>query len=65
MDGWCGTCGEEARATAENEGYSDCCNDRIEYEKPKPLLLCGICGAETTKQMCNEFQMTGECPRAS
>lgn len=26
-----GTCGQDARATAENQGYSDCCNDRIEY----------------------------------
>ena len=31
MNGICGTCGREARDTAENGGYSDCCNDRIEY----------------------------------
>jgi hypothetical protein len=29
--GICGTCACEAHATPENEGYSDCCNDRIEY----------------------------------
>lgn len=29
--GICGTCAEPATATAENEGYSYCCNDRIEY----------------------------------
>jgi hypothetical protein len=29
--GICGTCAQPARATAENEGYSSCCNDRIEY----------------------------------
>lgn len=31
MKGICGTCACEAEATFENEGYSDCCNDRIEY----------------------------------
>ena len=31
MNGICGTCGREAEATESNEGYSDCCNDRIEY----------------------------------
>jgi hypothetical protein len=31
MNGICGTCGREAGATRSNEGYSDCCNDRIEY----------------------------------
>ena len=31
MIGICGTCASPAEATAENEGYSDCCNDRIEY----------------------------------
>lgn len=29
--GICGTCAQPAHATPENEGYSDCCNDRIEY----------------------------------
>lgn len=29
--GICGTCAEPATATYENEGYSGCCNDRIEY----------------------------------
>lgn len=29
--GICGTCCQPANATSENEGYSDCCNDRIEY----------------------------------
>jgi hypothetical protein len=29
--GICGTCASPATATAENEGYSYCCNDRIEY----------------------------------
>ena len=33
MDGTCGTCGRDAIATPENEGYSDCCNDRIEYDE--------------------------------
>jgi len=33
MTGTCGTCGRDAEATAENEGYSDCCNDRIEYDE--------------------------------
>lgn len=27
----CGTCARHAEATSENEGYSDCCNDRIAY----------------------------------
>lgn len=31
LTGTCGTCGRDATATAENEGYSSCCNDRIEY----------------------------------
>jgi hypothetical protein len=31
MEGVCGTCAQPAQATAENEGYSYCCNDRIEY----------------------------------
>jgi hypothetical protein len=31
MNGICGTCAQPALATRENEGYSDCCNDRIEY----------------------------------
>lgn len=31
MIGVCGTCARPAEATAGNEGYSDCCNDRIEY----------------------------------
>jgi hypothetical protein len=31
MSGICGTCCSYAAATPENEGYSDCCNDRIEY----------------------------------
>lgn len=30
--GICGTCAEPAEATGENEGYSYCCNDRIEYD---------------------------------
>jgi hypothetical protein len=29
--GLCGTCCNPAAATFENEGYSSCCNDRIEY----------------------------------
>jgi hypothetical protein len=29
--GLCGTCVRPAHASRENEGYSDCCNDRIEY----------------------------------
>lgn len=31
MIGTCGTCGRDAEATQDNEGYSYCCNDRIEY----------------------------------
>ncbi len=31
MTGTCMTCGSDAEATAGNEGYSDCCNDRIAY----------------------------------
>lgn len=27
----CGTCYRIAEANGENEGYSSCCNDRIEY----------------------------------
>ena len=27
----CGTCCGIAHPTQENEGYSSCCNDRIEY----------------------------------
>jgi hypothetical protein len=30
--GTCGTCARRAEATQSNEGYSDCCNDRIEYD---------------------------------
>lgn len=30
--GICGTCLSPAAATYENEGYSFCCNDRIEYD---------------------------------
>jgi hypothetical protein len=30
-EGMCGTCCRRARHTPENEGYSDCCDDRIEY----------------------------------
>lgn len=44
MIGTCGTCGRDAEATAENEGYSNCCNDRIEYgaeaEATKRRLTC-------------------------
>lgn len=29
--GVCGTCARPAEATFSNQGYSDCCNDRIEY----------------------------------
>lgn len=32
MTGTCGTCGRDAEATPSNEGYSDCCNDRIAYD---------------------------------
>ena len=32
MTGTCGTCGRDAEATQENEGYSYCCNDRIAYD---------------------------------
>jgi endogenous inhibitor of DNA gyrase (YacG/DUF329 family) len=31
FSGTCGTCGRDAVANAENQGYSGCCNDRIEY----------------------------------
>jgi hypothetical protein len=31
MIGTCGTCGRDADSNASNQGYSDCCNDRIEY----------------------------------
>lgn len=27
----CQSCGGREQATAENEGYSDCCNERIVY----------------------------------
>ena len=30
---YCGCCGQPATGTRENEGYSDCCNDRIVYGK--------------------------------
>lgn len=39
--GICGTCANPANATCENEGYSSCCNDRIEY---------GLEASETVKQ---------------
>jgi len=38
----CGTCGQDAEATSDNEGYSSCCNDRIEY---------GNEAAETLRQL--------------
>ena len=30
----CTNCGQPAEYTYENEGYSDCCNDRIERPAP-------------------------------
>lgn len=45
MNGVCGTCGCRAEATEENEGYSDCCNDRIEY---------GVEAAETKQRLADE-----------
>lgn len=47
--GICGTCGEQAAATPENEGYSDCCLDRIEY---------GMEAAETVQRVIRETQET-------
>lgn len=51
MNGICGTCGREAEATSSNEGYSDCCNDRIEY---------GMEAAETVARCIREAE---ECIR--
>lgn len=53
MIGICGTCAEPAEATAENEGYSYCCNDRIEY---------GDEAAATVRRAnCeHEYERTGE-----
>lgn len=39
MNGICGTCGREAEATSANEGYSDCCNDRIAYGDEAERIL--------------------------
>ena len=49
MTGTCGTCGRDAAATAENEGYSSCCNDRIEY---------GLEAEETRQRVAFEERVT-------
>jgi hypothetical protein len=52
MTGTCGTCGRDAEATGENEGYSYCCNDRIEY---------GIEAEETKERIRREALGELEC----
>jgi hypothetical protein len=52
MQGICGTCAQPTEATSANEGYSDCCNDRIEY---------GDEAAQTVKQSkCQHIHTTPE-----
>lgn len=48
--GICGTCARPANATAENQGYSNCCNDRIEYgDEARETVAVANCDHSTTK----------------
>lgn len=50
LTGICGTCACPAEATAENEGYSSCCNDRIEYgEEAAETVRRANCAHTTTR----------------
>ena len=62
LTGTCGTCGRDATATADNEGYSSCCNDRIEYgdeaEETKQRVAREEAG-EYQCWECGEWQPAG------
>ena len=64
MKGICGTCGGNAEATAENEGYSYCCNDRIEYgdEAAETVERVKREAAETTTRLSNGWTLTEVAP---
>jgi len=64
MIGVCGTCARPAEATAENEGYSYCCNDRIEYgDEAAATVARANCEHDyTTTEESDDF-LVDECSK--
>jgi hypothetical protein len=63
--GICGTCARPAEATAENEGYSYCCNDRIEYgAEAEATVARAKCEHEYTSHREGQWRVD-ECSKCS
>lgn len=53
--GICGTCARAAEATPGNEGYSDCCRDRIEYDAEARQTLTAELAERDDARLVNIF----------